>query len=119
MLAFGSDAPVENPNPFWGIHAAVNRTRIDGSPCIEGWYPEERISFQQAVEAYTIGASFTAHKEKVLGKLENGFLADLIVLDQDPFKISRQLIYSITPIATMVGGVWVWTNNNEERITWA
>jgi predicted amidohydrolase YtcJ len=52
-LALGSDAPVESPNPFWGIHAAVTRRRADSSPSPEGWYPEQKLTMAQAVEGYT------------------------------------------------------------------
>ncbi|HMD89783.1 MAG TPA: amidohydrolase family protein [Anaerolineaceae bacterium] len=107
-LAFGSDAPVESPNPFWGLHAAVTRRRADGSPGAEGWYPEQRLTLLEALNAYTQGAAYAAGLENRLGKLEPGYFADLIVLDLDPFSIPAQEIYRIKPEATMVGGKWVW-----------
>jgi predicted amidohydrolase YtcJ len=108
VLAFGSDAPVENPNPFWGLHAAVTRRRQDGSPADEGWYPQQRLSLDQALEAYTLGPAFAAGREHELGKLQPGFLADLIVLKEDPFKLPSQELFNIRPTATMVHGDWVW-----------
>jgi len=54
-LAFGSDAPVESPNPFWGIHAAVTRQRQDGAPGKLGWYPSQRLSVLEALQGFTIG----------------------------------------------------------------
>ena len=60
-LAFGSDAPVESPNPFLGIHAAVTRRRADGSPGPDGWHPEQRLDLQAAIEGYTSGAAYAAH----------------------------------------------------------
>jgi len=107
-LALGSDAPVESPNPFWGLHAAVTRRRADGSPGSEGWYPEQRLSIQQAFEGYTLGAAYAAGMEDRLGKLAPGYLADLIVLEQDPFVIPPAGLLEITSSATMVGGEWVW-----------
>jgi predicted amidohydrolase YtcJ len=83
-LALGSDAPVESPNPFLGLHAAVTRQRADGSPSAEGWYPEQKLTMAEAFAGYTLGAAYAAYMEDRLGRLAPGFLADLIVL-KDPF----------------------------------
>lgn len=108
-IAFGSDAPVESPNPFWGIHAAVTRRRHDGSPGTDGWYPNQRLSVVEAIEGYALGAAFAAGKEKFLGKLRPGFFADLLVLDKDPFSCEIEEIRDIFPVATMVDGDWVYS----------
>lgn len=108
ILAFGSDAPVEVPNPFWGLHAAVTRLQADGSPAAEGWIPEEKISLAEALHAYTTGAACAVGMENRLGKLAPSFYADLIVLDQDPFAISPHELRDLQPCATMVAGKWVW-----------
>ena len=107
-LAFGSDAPVESPNPFAGLHAAVTRQRADGSPNPEGWYPEQRLSMQQALEGFTLGPAYATGMESRLGKLAPGYLADLIVLAQDPFEIPPTDLWAMKPSGTMVGGEWVW-----------
>ena len=107
-LAFGSDAPVESPNPFRGLHAAATRQRADGSPGAEGWYPEQRLSIQQAIEGYTLGGAYAAGTEGYSGRLVPGYLADLIVLEQDPFRIPAADLLDMKPSATMVGGNWVW-----------
>ena len=107
-LAFGSDAPVESPNPFWGLHAVVTRRRADGAPGVEGWYPEQRLSMQQAIEGYTLGPAYTSGLESRLGKLAPGYLADLIVLEQDPFSIPPDDLLEMESLATMIGGEWVW-----------
>lgn len=107
-LAFGSDAPVESPNPFWGLHAAVTRQRADGAPGPQGWYPVQRLSVEAALQAYTTGAAFAAGVEDHQGMLAPGYLADLIVLGADPFNCPPEQIRNITPLATMVGGDWVW-----------
>lgn len=107
-LAFGSDAPVESPNPFWGLHAAVTRCRLDGTPGPEGWYPEQKLTLMEALNAYTTGAAYAARMEDRLGKLSPGFLADLIVLENDPFTTPPDQLASIHPNATMVAGKWVW-----------
>jgi predicted amidohydrolase YtcJ len=106
-LAFGSDAPVESPNPFWGIHAAVTRQQEDG-PASRAWYPEQRLSISEALQAYTIGAAYAAGREHEQGRLSPGFLADLVVLDTNPFTCPPESLRNIQPLATMVGGEWVW-----------
>ncbi len=107
-LVFGSDAPVESPNPWWGIYAAVTRRKLNGFPGIEGWHPEQRVSVQDALAGFTITPAFAAVREQELGKLEKGYLADLIVLPESPLDISPEKLPSIHPIGTMVGGEWVW-----------
>jgi predicted amidohydrolase YtcJ len=110
-VVFGSDAPVEPPNPFLGLHAAVTRRRADGSPGPDGWIPAQRVSLAQALAAYTLGPAFAAGLEDQTGRLEPGCLADLIVLQSDPFNDSPDLLHTICPLATMVGGEWVWQSN--------
>ena len=107
-LAFGSDAPVESPNPFWGLHAAVTRRRQDGPPGPDGWYPEQRLSVERALQGYTLGPAYAAGMEHRLGKLAPGYLADLLVLDVDPFGCPPDELYKIEPQATMIGGKWVY-----------
>ena len=107
-LAFGSDAPVESPNPFLGLHAAVTRQRADGSPGPDGWYPQQRLSLQEAIAGYTLGAAYAAGVEYRAGKLAPGYLADLITLTKDPFKVPPADLLDMKPSGTMVGGEWVW-----------
>jgi predicted amidohydrolase YtcJ len=106
-LAFGSDAPVESPNPFWGLHAAVTRRRADGTPSAEGWYPEQKLTLAEALSAYTVGAAYAANAEHRLGKLSEGYLADLIVLEQDIFSIDPNDLLTTSAAATMIDGEWV------------
>lgn len=108
-LAFGSDAPVESPNPFWGLHAAVTRRRHDGTPGPEGWYPAQKLSVAEALSGYTSGAAYAAGLEDRLGKLAPGYYADLLVLGTDPFTCDLDQLKEIHPLATMVGGEWVWS----------
>ena len=107
-MAFGSDAPVESPNPFLGLHAAVTRRRADGQPGLNGWYPEQRLSFDEALVRYTVGPAFASNQEKNLGRLAPGHFADLILFNQDPFHLPPAEILNVKPIATMIGGEWVW-----------
>jgi predicted amidohydrolase YtcJ len=108
VLAFGSDAPVESPNPFWGLHAAITRRRADGSPGPDGWYSSQRLSLGSALLAYTYGAAYAASMEDRLGKLAAGFLADLVVLDRDPFEVDPDALRETQAVATMVAGEWLW-----------
>jgi predicted amidohydrolase YtcJ len=107
-LAFGSDAPVESPNPFWGLQAAVARRRNDGSPGPEGWRPEQKLDLLTALRGFTRGPAYTGRMEDRLGMLARGYLADLILLDADPFATPPEQLHTIQPLATMVGGDWVW-----------
>jgi predicted amidohydrolase YtcJ len=107
-LAFGSDAPVESPNPFLGVHAAVTRRRGDGTPGTGGWIPEQRLTVREALEGYTTGPAFAAGMENRLGRLAKGFMADMIVVETDPFTCDPAELFAIQPVATMIGGDWVW-----------
>ncbi len=107
-MTFGSDAPVESPNPFWGLHAAVTRRRQDGSPSPEGWYPHQRLTLDQALAGYTTGPAYAAGWEDRLGRIAPGCLADLIVLPEDPFELDADRLYAVQPRATMVAGRFVW-----------
>jgi predicted amidohydrolase YtcJ len=109
-LAFGSDAPVESPNPFWGLHAAVTRRRFDGSPSPEGWYPAQRLTLLEALQAYSTGPAYAAGMEDRLGRLAPGCLADLLVLDEDPFTCDPERLHEMRTSATMVAGAWVHQN---------
>lgn len=102
--AFGSDAPVESPNPFIGIHAAVNRSRPGESRV---WYPEQRLTLSQAIHGYTAGPAMVAGHGSLGGQLVPGAFPDLILLDQDPFQMDSYELYSLRPLATMVAGSWV------------
>jgi predicted amidohydrolase YtcJ len=107
-LAFGSDAPVESPNPFWGLHAAVTRRCRDGLPNPDGWYPEQRLTIQEAVGAFTTGPAYAAYTEDRIGQLKAGYLADLIVLEKDPFICNIDDVKNMQSSDTMIGGDWVW-----------
>lgn len=107
ILAFGSDAPVESPNPFLGLHAAITRRRADGSPSAEGWYPAQKLTFAEALSAYTYGAAYAANAEDRLGKLAGNYHADMIVLEKDPFEIDPASLLTTAPSAVMINGDWV------------
>lgn len=106
VVAFGSDSPVEQFDPFEGIYAAVTRCRADGTPGPEGWYPEARLTVEEALRGFTQGPAYAAGMENRLGKLAPGYLADLVVLDQDLYNIPPEQIRDIQVEATMVDGAW-------------
>lgn len=105
-VAFGSDSPVDPFEPLGGIFAAVTRRRPDGTPSVEGWYPEAKVTLEEALRAYTIGPAYTAGLEKQQGRLSAGYLADLVVLDRDLLRTAPDEILDIKVVATMVGGQW-------------
>ncbi|MFI7616658.1 amidohydrolase [Nonomuraea terrae] len=106
-LAFGSDAPVEHPNPFAALHAAVTRTRPDGTPP-GGWQPEQRLGVGEALRAHTLGAAYAAGEEGRKGLLTPGRLADLVAVDTDPFASDLDAIARTKVLATVVGGEIRW-----------
>ncbi len=106
VVAFGSDSPVEPFEPLKGIYAAVTRRRPDGSPGSDGWYPEARLTVDEALRGFTTGAAYAAGMEHSLGKLAPGFLADLVLLDRDLTIIPHDELPDLQILATMVGGHW-------------
>jgi len=107
LLIFGSDAPFESPNPFYGIHAAVTRQTTAGSSDSTGWNPAQRLTLQESLIAYTRNPARAARRSNAQGVLQPGAWADLIVLDQNPFDIEPENLAAVKPAATMVGGEWV------------
>jgi predicted amidohydrolase YtcJ len=109
-LAFGSDWPVVTLNPWPGVQNALTRQTTEGEPS-GGFVPGERISLEDTLKAYTLGAAFAGRREKTEGSLEPGKLADLIVLSQDLFKINPNQISKEEVLVTMVGGKIVYQSS--------
>lgn len=105
-LALGSDSPVETFDPLVGMHAAVTRQRRDGTP-EGGWYPDQRLTIEEAIYGYTLGAAHAGYGEHELGSIEPGKLADLTVLSHDLTAISPREILNVKVERVMVGGEWV------------
>lgn len=103
IIANGSDFPVESPNPFFGLHAAVTRQDHQNEPP-GGWFPEERMTLAEALTSFTLDAAYAAHQEEVLGSLEPGKLADFIMLEQDVFAIDPSQLWQVEVSQTWVGG---------------
>jgi hypothetical protein len=102
-LAFGSDAPVADLNPLWGIHAAVTRQQRDGVP-EGGWYPEQRLTVAEAVWGFTMGPAMVSGQGADLGSIEPGKLADLVVLQRDIFTIDPMDIHEVGVMMTVFDG---------------
>ncbi|MFQ5690189.1 MAG: amidohydrolase [Gemmatimonadota bacterium] len=108
LLSFGSDWPGTNAawypaKPLLGIYAAVTRQTLNGEPA-GGWHPEQRVDVETALRAYTLHNAYAAGEEALKGSLEPGKLADLVVLDRDPFRVPPAEIKDIRILITMVGG---------------
>jgi len=102
-VAGGSDFPVEPPNPFYGLHAAVTRQSRDNQP-LGGWMKDQRLSREQSLSLFTEGAAYAAHQEDYIGRLLPGYYADFILVRDDYFTIPEQDIWKNKVIATYVAG---------------
>ena len=103
LIANGSDAPIEELDPWAGVVAGVRRTLDDRPP----WRPEEALSLEQALHATCVAPTWLSHDERVRGTLVPGRLADLVVLDRDPFTCEPEELIQVQVVATMVAGRWV------------
>ena len=102
-LVFGSDFPIESPNPFPGLSAAISRQDPSGQPP-GGWRPEERVSFTTALGGFTRGAAYAGFAERQIGSLEPGKWADFIFLDRDIAKVDAQSLAATKVLETWVAG---------------
>ncbi len=103
LLAFGSDFPVESPNPFPGLAAAVSRQDPQGQPP-GGWRPDEKVSLATALAAFTRNAAYAGFAESRIGSLERGKWADFIIVDRDPTKVDAQALAATQVLETWVAG---------------
>ncbi len=103
VLAFGSDSPVAPFNPLLGVYAAVTRRTLDDKNP-NGWIPEQKISVDEAVFAFTAGSAFAEFQEKIKGSLTVGKAADLIILSDDIFTIDPAKIRDVAVTTTVVDG---------------
>ncbi|MDD5543720.1 MAG: amidohydrolase [Acidobacteriia bacterium] len=102
-IAGGSDFPVEDPNPLWGIYSAITRQDHSGWPT-GGWMPQEKMTRDEALRAFTLDAAYAAFEEKIKGSIEVGKLADFVVLSQDIMKIEPAQILRTEVEKTFLGG---------------
>lgn len=110
-LVFSSDWPAcTTPDPIRGLHIAVNRQTPEGHPP-GGWVPEQRITIQDALKAYTQGGAYSSFEEKIKGKLQPGYLADIIVFNQDLFSIPPMDIAKTKVVLTVFDGKLIYNAN--------
>jgi len=109
VFACGSDWPVAPINPLTGIYAAVTRRTLDGNNP-DGWFPEQKIAMEEAIRGYTLNAAFTEFAEHLKGSLEEGKLADVVILDQNLFEISPEEILDTKVVMTVLDGEIVYKN---------
>jgi predicted amidohydrolase YtcJ len=110
-IAFGSDWPVVTLNPWPGVQTALTRQTSEGNPP-GGFIPQQRLSLEDTIRGYTLGAAFAGRREKTEGSLQPGKLADFILLDRDLFKIEPSEIGKTEVLITMVGGKIVYQSPN-------
>jgi hypothetical protein len=109
-LAFGTDYPVEPINPLRGLYACVTRELPDGGPA-GGWQPQEKISLDDCIHAYTSGSAYAQFEEGKKGELKAGEYADFIILSDDLTKIPPQQYTKTTVLLTVVGGRTVYSQD--------
>ncbi len=102
-LAFGSDTPVESPDPFAGLAAAISREDADGQPP-GGWRPEERVSREAALAGFTTGAAHASFAENRVGRLAPGYWADFVLVARDPLTVAPAALRGTRVLETWVAG---------------
>ena len=107
MLAFGSDWTVAPLNPLEGLKAAVTRQTLDGKHP-NGWLPEQKITLDEAIRAFTVGSAYAEFAENVKGTITPGKLADLVMLDRDLYLINPADIDKARVLLTIMDGQVAW-----------
>jgi predicted amidohydrolase YtcJ len=106
-VSYGTDSPVEGLNVFQNIHCAIHRQDLKNNPP-NGFYPLEKVDLETAIDNYTLGGAYANFQEKHLGRLLEGYKADLVILDKDIFTCDPSTIKDIQVELTMVNGVIVY-----------
>jgi predicted amidohydrolase YtcJ len=117
-LAFGTDWDVAPLNPLLTIYAAVTRATLDGKNP-NGWFPEQKLTVSEAVEAYTAGSAYAEFQDKDKGSLVPGKLADMVLLSDDIFSIDPVKIRDVKVLKTIVGGRVVWDQDRKKQYSTA
>ena len=112
-LAFGTDWEVAPLNPMLGLYAAVTRATLDGKNP-DGWFPEQKLTLPEAIEAYTMGSAYAEFQENEKGSITVGKLADMVLLSDDIFAIDPAKIRDVKVKITIVGGKIVWDASDKQ-----
>ena len=113
-LAFGTDWDIAPLNPLLTVYAAVTRATLDGKNP-GGWFPEQKLSVAEAIEAYTMGSAYAEFQEKEKGSITPGKLADMVLLSDDVFSIDPTKIRDVKVLKTVVGGKLVWDVDRKKQ----
>jgi predicted amidohydrolase YtcJ len=113
-IAFGTDWDVVPLNPLLGVYAAVTRAPVDGS-MPNGWFPEQKLTVAEAVQAYTMGSAYAEFQENEKGSITPGKLADMVILSDDIFSINPRKIREVTVLKTFVGGKMIWDGSEKSQ----
>ncbi|WP_420719873.1 amidohydrolase [Novosphingobium aerophilum] len=114
-LAFGSDTPVEPSQPFVGLAVAITRQGADGQP-FNGWQPQEALSREAALNAYTTGAAYAMFAEDRLGRIAKGYRADFLFVDADPMLATPEKLRATRVLETWIGGQLAWSASKDRVI---
>jgi predicted amidohydrolase YtcJ len=106
-LAFGTDWDIAPLNPMLGLYAAVTRATLDGKNP-NGWFPEQKLTVEESVRAYTMGSAYAEFQDKEKGSITTGKLADMVIVSDDIFSIDPAKIRDVKVLKTFVGGRVVW-----------
>ena len=113
-LAFGTDWNVAPLNPMLSVYAAVTRATLDGKNP-GGWFPEQKLTVAEAIEAYTMGSAYAEFQDNEKGSITAGKLADMVLLSDDIFAIEPAKIRDVKVVTTIVGGKIVWDASDKKR----
>ena len=112
-IAFGTDYPVEPLDPMEGLYAAVTRKDRMGEEG-DGWFPEQKLTIEEAIELYTLGAAYAQFMEDRKGMIKKDYLGDVIIVDQDLMAIPEENIMRTKVDYTIVGGKVVFARNDTD-----
>src|SRR5262249_14115600 len=113
-LPLSSDFPGETLNPFYGMYAAITRQDPQGNPS-GGWYPEQRLTLNEALRGYTLEGAYAEFEEKDKGSIEKGKLADLTVISEDITRLAPKEILSVHVLKTIIGGKIVYESDERRQ----